>query len=117
MAQLDDLKTLLGITGTDEDTILELELSMAEFFIADRRNTYDVTDPDNPVPYVETRFEKIQLQLASEGYSKRGAEGEKGHTEAGIKRTYDSGSRYSMDTVAMITPKVRVIVSEDTEEE
>lgn len=118
MAQIDDLKTMLGITGSDEDALLTIHLNLARDFIARYRNSYDLTDPDNPVPEVETAYENVQLLMASESYSKAGAEGETAHTEAGIKRTYESGTLYSKGTLSLITPKVKVVaVYEDTEEE
>lgn len=117
MAQLDLLKTILGITDTSQDVLLQIELDLAEGFIAEKRDTYDVTDPDNPVAYVESKYEMVQLMLASESFSKRGAEGESGHTESGIRRSYETGALYSEYTMAMIIPKVRVITIEDTEEE
>ena len=117
MAQLDNMKTFLGITDTSEDTILQLELDNAALFIATRRNTWDLTDPDNPVATVEPRYLGVQVQLAIESYSKRGVEGEESHSEAGVRRGYDNGGPYSQGTMNLIIPKVRVIydATEDTE--
>jgi len=116
MAQLDTLKIMLDIESTDvtKDALLTIHLDMATSFIAIRRNSYDAESGD---PVLETDYEFIQLMMSTESYSKMGAEGEETHSEAGIKRSYESGALYSSSTIAMIIPKVRVIVSEDVEEE
>ena len=114
MAQLDTLKTILGISGTDQDALLTIELDLAASFIAQRRNSYDELDGS---PVVETAYEFVQIQLATESYSKRGAEGEDAHRESGISRSYENGALYSQTTMNLVIPKVRVIVSADTETE
>lgn len=118
MAQLDYLKLMLGISDTAQDSLLELHLLLAGKYISKLRNSYDLTDPDNPVAEVETIYEDVQLFMASESYSKAGAEGETAHSESGISRSYSNGSMYSSATLSLITPKVKVVEQvEDTEEE
>jgi len=108
MAQLDTLKTMLDIAASDtsKDGLLIIHLDMATAFIADKRNSYDEESGD---PVLESKYEFIQLMLATESYTKSGAEGERSHSESGIGRSYENGSAYSASTVAMIVPKVRVI--------
>lgn len=107
---------MLGINDNTQDALLQVELDLARDFIAEKRNTFDLTDPLDPVPYVESRYESVQLQLASESFSKRGAEGEVSHGEAGVKRAYATGGLYSLATMNMVIPKVRVVSAvEDTE--
>ena len=111
MAQLDSLKTILNISDTSEDALLTIHLDMATAFIADKRNSYD----ESGDPVLESKYEFVQLMLATESYTKSGAEGERSHSESAISRSYENGSAYSASTVAMIVPKVRVIVDEDAE--
>lgn len=42
---------------------------------------------------VPARYERIQIQLAVELYGRRGAEGQTGHSENGINRTWPEASR------------------------
>jgi len=112
MAQLDNLKLVLGVSDTLQDANLTYELELAAEFIANRRDSYD-EDTDEPV--IERAYRGSQVTLASESYSKRGAEGEGSHSEAGISRRYENGSLYSTATVNQIIPKVRVIEVEDTD--
>ena len=121
MSQLDNMKILLDIDTDDssQDTRLQLELDYAASFITDIRNSWDLTDPDNPVVSVENKYLGTQVELAIQSYSKRGAEGESSHNEAGVSRSYSNGGLYSTATVNQIIPRVRVItdVIEDVEEE
>lgn len=112
MAQIDNMKILLGITDTTQDALLQLNLDMAGEFIADRRDTYNI---DTGEPEVERKYNGIQVELAIEGYSKMGAEGEESHSEAGIRRAYENGGLYSQSTVNQIIPKAKVIVIETVE--
>jgi len=114
MAQLDTLKVMLDITDNSKDGLLTIHLDMATAFIADKRNSYDEESGD---PVLESKYEFIQLMLATESFSKSGAEGEDSHSEAGIRRSYESGAAYAASTIAMIIPKVRVMAIADVEEE
>ena len=57
---------------------------------------------------VPDRYATLQVQIANELYLHRGAEGEKDHTENGVKRTYETGS-VSESTLKRIVPFTRTI--------
>ena len=69
---------------TDTDEVLDGVLADAEALVLNRM--YPFGYPDGTV--VPTRYERIQIQLAAELYSKRGAEGQLSHNENGITRSW-----------------------------
>jgi hypothetical protein len=95
MSQLTTFKALLG-APTIDDEVLEFYLDNAKDIICDIRNT----------DYVESQYLTTQIKIAIELFNKRGAEGQVGHSENGISRTYES-SDLSPSTLRMITPRVK----------
>jgi hypothetical protein len=83
--KLEQLKSLLGISGTDEDVLLLTLLSISAQKILDRAYPYDST-----VTEVPNRYAMKQVEIAVYLYNKRGAEGQTAHNENGINRTYES---------------------------
>ena len=83
--KLEQLKSLLGISGTDEDALLLTLLSISAQKILERAYPYDTT-----VTEVPARYETKQVEIAVYLYNKRGAEGQISHNENGINRTYES---------------------------
>lgn len=77
MAQLDTLKSLLGVVP-ESDAVLEFYLDSAKNVICDIRNSDSV----------ETKYLTTQIKMAIELYNKRGAEGQVSHSEIGIGRIY-----------------------------
>lgn len=73
---------------TDTDEVLDGVLADAEALVLNRM--YPFGYPDGAV--VPSRYERIQIQLATELYSKRGAEGQTGHSENGISRSWPEKS-------------------------
>ena len=73
---------------TDTDEVLDNVLADAEALVLNRMYPYGY--PDESV--VPARYERIQIQLAAELYSKRGAEGQTGHSENGITRSWPEKS-------------------------
>lgn len=73
---------------TDTDEVLDSVLADAEALVLNRM--YPFGYPDETV--VPSRYERIQIQLATELYSKRGAEGQNGHSENGITRSWPEQS-------------------------
>lgn len=69
---------------TDTDEVLDGVLADAEALVLNRM--YPFGYPDGTL--VPSRYERIQIQLAAELYSKRGAEGQTGHSENGITRSW-----------------------------
>lgn len=104
MSQLTTLRELLG-NPPESDEVLEFYLDNASDIICDIRNS-DI---------VEKKYLTTQIKIAIELFNKRGAEGQVGHSENGIGRTYESAD-ISPSLLAGITPivktpfsKVRVI--------
>lgn len=84
-------RTALATTlapDTDTDEVLDGVLSDAEALVLNRM--YPFGYPDGTV--VPSRYERIQIQLAAELYSKRGAEGQTSHSENGISRNWPEKS-------------------------
>jgi len=92
MAQLDTLKSLLDNPEVD-DSSLQFYLDIAGDIICELRNSN----------VVESKYSNIQIQMAIELFSKRGAEGQTGHTENGISRVYDTAD-ISRSLLSKITP-------------
>lgn len=102
-SKLEQLKSLLGISGTDEDTLLLTLLSISAQKILDRVYPYDST-----VTEVPNRYAIKQVEIAVYLYNKRGAEGQTAHNENGINRTYESAD-VPESLMRGITPYVGVI--------
>ena len=95
MAQLDVLKTVLG-TPSVTDALLTFYLDNAGNIIKELRDSN----------IVESKYETTQIKIAVELFNKRGAEGQSGHSENGINRSYESAD-VSPSLLSQITPFVR----------
>jgi hypothetical protein len=85
--KLTTLKALIS-PDTETDAVLQAILSAAEAMVLNRM--YPFGYPDGTV--VPGRYEQIQLQLAVEMFTKRGAEGQSNHSENGISRSWPEKS-------------------------
>ena len=74
---------------TAEEGTLESVLYAAEALILTRMYPFGYPEGTE----VPARYERIQVALAVELYSKRGAEGQTSHSENGITRTWPETSR------------------------
>ena len=101
--KLEQLKSLLGISGTDEDAMLLTLLSISAQKILDRAYPYD-----SSVTEVPNRYELKQIEIAVYLYNKRGAEGQTSHNENGINRSYESAD-VPESLMRGITPFVGVV--------
>ena len=81
---------------TDSDDVLDSMLSSAASLILNRMYPFGYAE-DMQIP---ARYENIQIQLAVELYTQRGAEGQTGHSENGINRSWPEKNRL----LAMIVP-------------
>ena len=105
MTQLSRLTVRLGnITG--QDSLLEDLLEDAKDIICNIRNS-DI---------VESKYLGVQIRIAVELYNKIGVEGQTGHSENGIGRSYEKAD-VSDSLIKQITPiaksvygDVRVII-------
>lgn len=80
------LKQLLQ-PDTPTDSELSTLLSLTELAILNRR--YPQGYPEATT--LPTRYDGIQIQCCVALYNKKGVEGQTGHSENGISRTYESG--------------------------
>lgn len=101
MTQLERLK--IRITEKTNDVELEDILESAKAVILSRRFPFG----DQPAE-IEDKYKDLQIRIAVEMYSKRGAEGETSHSENGVSRSYASAS-VSEDLLKEITPKAGVV--------
>ncbi len=72
-----------------EDEVLKSELLDAEAMILNKMYPFGYAD-DVVIP---TRYERLQIKLAVELYSQRGAEGQTSHSENGTNRSWPEVSR------------------------
>lgn len=100
MTQLEKLKLLLE-NPPESDDVLTFYLDCAKEIICERRNANEI----------ESQYSMLQVKIAIELFSKRGAEGQLSHNENGIARTY-TNSDISFDLLNQITPMVKTPFSE-----
>ena len=101
MTQLERLK--IRITETVNDAELEDILESAKAVILSRRFPFG-EQPEE----IENKYKDLQIRIAVEMFSKRGAEGETSHSENGVSRSYASAN-VSEDLLREITPKVGIV--------
>lgn len=101
--KLAELRTAIA-PDTDSDEVLKGMLLDAEAQILNRMYPFGYKD-DVVVPQ---RYERLQIQLATELYTHRGAEGQASHMENGMTRTWPEKSRI----LSRIVPHVGSVVSD-----
>ena len=80
----------IGISpDTADDEVLLSELKAAESMILNKMYPFGYAE-DTVIPQ---RYERLQIKLAVELYSQRGAEGQSSHSENGTSRTWGETSR------------------------
>lgn len=109
MATLDKLSTLKvllnGMADMPSDDVLNVYLTIAEQKVLNRLYPYATDYSELVVP---EKYSLLQCQVAEYIINKRGAEGQLGHSENGINRTYESGD-IPKSLLMQITPYVGVI--------
>ena len=83
---------------TDTDDVLTAMLSLSQSLILNKMYPFGYEDGTT----VPAMYEHVQLELAVELYTRRGAEGQASHTENGITRTWTEKCR----TLARVVPHV-----------
>lgn len=83
--KLHRLSVLISPDTADDDLLLSL-LEQAEGIVLNRR--YPFGPPEGAK--VPAQYEHIQVQIALELFSKMGAEGQVGHGENGVSRTWEA---------------------------
>ena len=103
---LDRLKSRLDVD--DQDALLEdIIESSKELFLMLRYPTSNYPVDSNDEPIIERRWNDWILRAAIEIYSRIGVEGQTGHHENSIIRTYDSAT-ISTALINEITPVVGI---------
>ena len=97
---MDNLARLKLRTGEPNEAILEDCLESARAAIMSRRYPFQEW-PDE----LESRYLDLQFRMAMDIYAKIGAEGQTGHSENGIDRTWES-SWISAELLQEVTPLV-----------
>ena len=91
------------LPDTDTDEVLNAMLADAGALILNRMYPFGYKE-DVAIP---PRYERIQIQLAVELYTHRGAEGQTAHSENGISRTWPEKSAL----LKMILPNCGSVIS------
>ena len=100
------VKSILHITGSDEDALLNTYLSLASAEILSALYAVHGSVPSGAeMPSI---YDTTQIMAVVEGYSQSGAEGETTHNENGINRTFRNAdmTEYIRKSV---TPYVKVV--------
>ena len=110
MTKAEKLTMLQEICGDSDATsaMLSIYLDLAADIVVHRAYPFLTSYILAEVP---DRYATLQVQIANELYLHRGAEGEKDHTENGVKRTYETGT-VSDSLLKKIVPFTRVIGQE-----
>ena len=104
MTQAEKLTLLKAMVGSsDTDDVLFAYLDIAGRKIINRAYPYDPEATEVP-----KRYEFLQCEIASYLLNKRGAEGQTGHSENGISRSYESAD-VPESMLGAVTPMVGVL--------
>ena len=95
------LKAMVGESDTEEVLLAYLEVAGRK--IINRAYPYDPEVTEVPV-----RYGVLQCEIAAYLLNKRGAEGQVGHSENGISRTYESAD-VPESLLGVISPMVGVL--------
>lgn len=105
---MDVLKRLKDRTKETDIGLLMDCVDSAASAITSRRFPYGgAPATECGAPEVEAQYQDLQYRIALDIYNRIGAEGETGHSENGISRTYD-GSWISSKLLEEIVPKCGV---------
>jgi hypothetical protein len=104
MTQAEKLQLLKAMVGeSDSEEVLLAYLNLAGSKIINRAYPYDPEATEVP-----KRYEFLQCEIASYLLNKRGAEGQTGHSENGISRSYESAD-VPESMLGAVTPMVGVL--------
>ena len=104
MTQTEKLTLLKAMVGSsDTDDVLLAYIDLAGGKILNRVYPYDSDATEVP-----KRYEFLQCEIAAYMLNKRGAEGQTGHSENGISRSYESAD-VPESLLGAVTPMVGVV--------
>ena len=104
MTQAEKLKLLKAMVGeSDSEEVLLAYLDIAGGKIINRAYPFGTDEPEVP-----KRYDYLHCEIAAYLLNKRGAEGQTGHSENGISRSYESAD-VPESMLRAVTPCVGVI--------
>jgi hypothetical protein len=104
MTQAEKLQLLKAMVGeSDTEEVLLAYLNIAGNKIINRAFPYGTEETEVP-----KRYEFLQCEIAAYLLNKRGAEGQTGHSENGISRSYESAD-VPESLIGAVTPTVGVL--------
>lgn len=104
MTQAEKLKLLKAMVGeSDPEEVLLAYLDIAGSKIINRAYPFGTDEPAVP-----TRYDFLHCEIAAYLLNKRGAEGQTGHSENGISRSYESAD-VPESMLGSVTPMVGVL--------
>lgn len=86
MLESEQIEMVKAMTGENDDGTVSVYLKLAGSKICRRAYPFDPA-----VTEVPEQYQFLQVEFAVYLLNKRGAEGQTGHTENGISRSYESG--------------------------
>lgn len=86
MLESEQIEMVKAMTGENDDGTVSAYLKLAGSKICRRAYPFDPTAAEVPEQY-----QFLQIEITVYLLNKRGAEGQTGHTENGISRSYESG--------------------------
>lgn len=86
MLETEKIEIVKSMTGETSDGVVSAYLNIAGNKICRKAYPFDPT-----VTEVPEQYSLLQVEIAVYLLNKRGAEGQTGHTENGISRSYESG--------------------------
>lgn len=100
---LDNVSMVKAITGETDEAVINVYLDIAGQKIIARAYPFrgDVSD-------VPDKYKTLQCEIAAYMLNKRGAEGQTGHSENGINRTYENAD-VPASMMSIIVPECGVI--------
>ena len=104
MTDIEKLTMLKSMTGETDEAVLSTYLTLAKGVVISKAYPYGNGTEDIPVPYNTTHVE-----IAAYLLNKRGAEGQKAHSENGVSITYEDGD-IPPTLLRRITPMAGVMV-------
>ena len=100
--KLESMRVAIAPDTADDDVLLS-EIQSAETMILNRM--YPFGCPEDAV--IPRRYERLQIKLAVELFTQRGAEGQLSHSENGTSRTWPAANRI----LAQIVPYCGSVIS------
>jgi hypothetical protein len=97
--------TALISPDTASTDLLETLLEQAKGIVLNRRYPFGVPEGSE----VPAQYEHIQIRIAVELFSKMGAEGQTGHSENGVSRTYEAAD-VSPSLLKQIIPVIGSVI-------